>query len=136
MTDAEKNLAQNIASGLDSNGTLTEELVESVATRQGLTPLEGGKYGSNNGFDHVYINKDGQVVILDSKQLNGGVALSQGRDGVVQMSEAWVTKVMGSLDQSSEAYAAVLESLDKGTLIRGVAGVDRKIGQLIIARLK
>ncbi len=136
LTDTEKSLAQNITNGLDTKGTLTEELVESVAARQGLQPLDGGKYGGNNGFDHVYLNKDGQIVILESKQLNGGFALTQGADWVVQMSNAWVSKVLESLDKSSKAYAAVLESVDKGTLIKGVAGVDRKTGKLVIARLK
>lgn len=136
LTETEKSLAQSIANGLDSKGTLTEELVESVAARQGLKPLEGGKYGSNNGFDHVYLNKDDEVVILESKQLNGGFTLTKGVDDVVQMSNAWVSKVLNSLDKSSETYLAVLDSINKGKLIKGVAGVDRKTGQLVIARLK
>lgn len=68
LTPAEKALAQQVTDGLDKSGALTEELVESVSQRQGLKSLEGGKYGSNNGFDHVYMSADGKsVIILDSK---------------------------------------------------------------------
>jgi len=137
LTATERALAQQVASGVDRSGTLTEELVESVSQRQGLQPLDGGKYGSNNGFDHVYMSADGEsVILLDSKQINGGISLSRDANDIVQMSDKWVEKVLGSLDKESAAFKAVDKALKNGTLTKGVAGVDRESGQLIIAKLK
>lgn len=57
----------------DLTGQLTERLVDSVAVDQGLTVLNGGKYGSNNGFDHVLQATDESVIIVvDAKQMNSG----------------------------------------------------------------
>ncbi len=137
LTATERALAQQVASGVDRSGALTEELVESVSQRQGLQPLDGGKYGSNNGFDHVYMSADGEsVILLDSKQINGGISLSRDANDIVQMSDKWVEKVLGSLDKESAAFKAVDKALKNGTLTKGVAGVDRESGQLIIAKLK
>jgi filamentous hemagglutinin len=83
LTETERSLAATVASGADKTGGLTEELVDSVAERQGLQSLDGGKYGSNNGFDHVYMGDDGSVMILESKQLKGGFSLNAGSDDVV-----------------------------------------------------
>lgn len=52
------------------------------------------------------------------------------------MSDSWVEKVLGRLDKSSEAYKAVDKVRENGSLVKGVAGVDRSSGQLIIAKLK
>jgi len=137
LTAAEKTLAAQVTSGVDRSGALTEELIESVAQRQGLQPLDGGKYGSNNGFDHVYLSADGKsVIVLDSKQINGGVSLSKRADEIVQMSDAWIRKVLFKLDDSSGAYKAVYNALLEGSLVKGIAGVDRSTGQLIIAKIK
>jgi filamentous hemagglutinin len=136
LTDAEKSIAATIATGVDKTGALTEDLVESVAQRQGLQALDGGKYGSNNGFDHVYVGPDGSVIVLDSKQIDGGFSLSTAADGIVQMSDKWIYKVLDSLDKGSDAYNAVSKSIENGSLIKGVAGVDRSTGQLIIVKVK
>ncbi|WP_081791037.1 hemagglutinin repeat-containing protein [Pseudomonas umsongensis] len=137
LTSAEKTLAAQITTGVDRTGVLTEELVESVAQRQGLKALEGGKYGSNNGFDHVYLSADGKsVIVLDSKQINGGVSLSKGADDIVQMSDAWIHKVLDKLDKGSDAFKSVDNALKNGSLIKGLMGVDRSSGQLIMAKLK
>ncbi|MCQ3030383.1 hemagglutinin repeat-containing protein [Pseudomonas syringae] len=137
LTPSEKALARQVADGVDQSGALTEQLVESVSQRQGLKSLDGGKYGSNNGFDHVYMSADGKsVIILDSKQINGGVSFSQDAEEIVQMSDQWVDKVLERLDKKSAAYKSVAEARENGSLVKGVAGVDRKSGQLIIAKLK
>jgi filamentous hemagglutinin len=137
LTPTERALAEQVALGADRSGALTEQLVESVSQRQGLKPLEGGKYGSNNGFDHVYMSADGKsVIILDSKQINGGVSFSSDANEVVQMSDAWIDKVLGKLDKTSSAFEAVFQARKNGTLVKGVAGVDRSSGELIIAKLK
>lgn len=137
LTATEKALAAQISTGVDRSGALTEQLIESVAQRQGLQPLGGGKYGSNNGFDHVYLSADGKsVIVLDSKQINGGISLSKGVDDVVQMSDAWVEKVLAKLEKDSDAFKAVNNAIKEGSLTKGIAGVDRSTGQLVLAKLK
>lgn len=83
------------------------------------------------------MSADGKsVIVLDSKQITGGGSFSRDANEVVQMSDSWVEKVLGRLDKSSEAYKAVDKARENGSLIKGVAGVDRSSGQLIIAKLK
>jgi filamentous hemagglutinin len=101
--------------------------------------LDGGKYGggSNNGFDHVLQSADGTVtILLDSKQFtNGATKLSESNAGQ-QLSDAWVRSVLGNLDKTSDAYQAVLAALNSGTLVKGVAGVDKATGTLKVIRMQ
>ncbi len=138
LTPQEKSLAQQISSGADNAGNLTEQLVGSVAKRQGLKVLDGGKYGSNNGFDHVLQSPDGTVtILLDSKQIaNGSAKLSVGAGKQMQLTDKWVQAVLFKLDKNSPAYKAVETARDNGTLVKGIAGVDRNTGQLTMVRVK
>ncbi|NRF69417.1 hypothetical protein HLB44_20665 [Aquincola sp. S2] len=138
LTAAERNAVLDIVRLGDADGMLTESVVESVAARQGLQSLSGGKYGSNNGFDHVFVDRDGNVTLLiDSKQMsNGAVSLdpmAAGRN--MQLSDDWVRAVLGELDQSSEAYIAVSKAMKNGTLIKGIAAVDKTSGNVLIIRV-
>lgn len=138
LSQTEKQLLSDIAIKGDKKGLLTENLVDSVAERQGLTPLSGGKYRSNNGFDSVYQSADGTVIIIESKQMNNGAIQlsSKGAGGTLQMSESWVQVVLERIDKKSPAWAAVDKALKNNTLIRGVAAVDKNSQQLFIAKLK
>ena len=52
---------------------MTEQLFDSLAKQNGFKVLSGGKYGGNNGFDHVWQAADGSVVlIVESKQIRNG----------------------------------------------------------------
>lgn len=74
--------------------------------------------------------------MLESKQINGGVSLSKGTDDIVQMSDAWVEKVLTKLEKNSDAFKAINNATKDGSLIKGLMGVDRSTGQLIMAKLK
>jgi hypothetical protein len=139
LTQQEQSLVQQVAAGGDKYGSITEQLVDSVADRQGWNVLSGGSYGSGNGFDHVLQNADGTTtIIVDSKQIsNGTVKLaSNGAGGAVQLSDSWVENVMKNLDVGSPAYQAVDKAISNGTLVRAVAGVDRSTGKLVVVRVK
>ena len=77
----------------------------------------GGKYGSNNGFDHILLGKDGSIVIIDSKQLrNGAVQVSNKAAGNSnQLSRDWIRKVVGQLPDKNVARQ-INNSLEKETL--------------------
>jgi filamentous hemagglutinin len=130
---ADQALAAQIAKSGDPTGQLTESLVNSVAQKQGMNVLDGGKYGSNNGFDAVVQNTNGSVTILiDAKQMsNGTFKLGQTVDGSLQLSPNWTNQVMDKLDKASPAYKAIDQARLNGTLTTAVIGVDKQTGQLI-----
>ena len=139
LTDpADRATAQNVINQGDPTGALTESLVDSAAAAEGLTPLSGGKYGSNNGFDNVFKTSDGSVLLLDSKQLPDGAAnvSTDAAGGTTQMSDAWVQEVLSKLDSTSDAYQAVDSAMNSGTLVKGIIGVDRASGNLTMFRVK
>ncbi|HFC6750407.1 TPA: DUF637 domain-containing protein, partial [Neisseria meningitidis] len=89
----DKQLLKAIGEGRDTTGKMTEQLFDSLAKQNGFRVLSGGKYGGNNGFDHVWQAADGSVVlIVESKQIrNGTVQLNpNGAGGYTQMSEDWI----------------------------------------------
>jgi hypothetical protein len=126
-------LAAQIAQSGDPTGELTEALVTSVAQKQGMTVLSGGKYGSNNGFDAVLQNADGSVTLaIDAKQItNGTLKLGQTTDGSIQLSPAWINNVLLKLDPESPAYTAIRLAQSNGTLSTAVIGVNKTTSQLV-----
>ena len=132
---ADQDLVNRIAKGEDKGGELTEQLFNSLAKQNGFTVIKGGKYGSNNGFDHVWVAKDGSVTILsDSKQItNGTVKLSpNAAKGNTQLSQAWVKAVLDKLDENDPTRSVVENAIKTGKFRTAVTGVDRATGQAII----
>jgi filamentous hemagglutinin len=138
LTAAEEKLALKVMREGDNAGTATEELVNMVASRQGLQSIPGGKYGANKGFDHVFVGADGAVTLLiDSKQLtNGSATLGVGAGKFVQLTDEWIDAVLGNLPDGSAAKAQVQAAHLQGKLVKGVAGVDRVTGKLSIIRVE
>ena len=113
-----------------------------MVTEQGGTVLSGGKYGSNNGYDHVVVFKDMDgtthvTMTVDSKQLGQkGVTLDhKAAGGTMQMSDEWDEAVLAKLDKNSEAYKAVQSARDNGSLVKGAAYVDKTTGELKLVRI-
>ena len=97
--------------------------------------IQGGKYGGNKGFDHVWVTRDGSVVVIvESKQIkNGTVQLnSKGAGGFTQMSEPWIVQVLNSLPNNDPAKKIILEAYNSQKLKTAVAGVDRQTGKAVI----
>ncbi|MBG9070511.1 hemagglutinin/hemolysin-like protein [Neisseria meningitidis] len=135
----DKQLLKAIGEGRDTTGKMTEQLFDSVAKQNGFRVLSGGKYGGNNGFDHVWQAADGSVVlIVESKQIrNGTVQLNpNGAGGYTQMSEDWIKQVANSLPDGSPAKAAVFKAEREGKLKTAIAGVDRQTGKAVILSVK
>ncbi|MCS4300150.1 MULTISPECIES: DUF637 domain-containing protein [Acinetobacter] len=126
----------------DVYGDKTEALFNTTVKEQGGSILSGGKYGSNNGFDHVVVFKDTQgnttmTMLVDSKQQNSrGISLiEKAAGGQMQMSEAWIARVMLKLDKNSETYKAVTQAVKDGTLVKGIAYVDKAKEKLMMIRI-
>ncbi|WP_114204602.1 VENN motif pre-toxin domain-containing protein, partial [Acinetobacter baumannii] len=132
---SDEHLVNQIAKGQDQGGELTEQLFDSLAKQNGFTVVKGGKYGANNGFDHVWVAKDGSVTILsDSKQIkNGTVSLNpNGAGGNTQLSSDWIAAVMRKLPDSDPTKIAVEQARIAGKLKTAVTGVDRATGKAVI----
>jgi filamentous hemagglutinin len=54
----------------------------------------------------------------------------------MQLTDAWVQNVLLRINKTSPAYGAVNSALKNGTLVKGIAGVDRTTGALTIIRIK
>ncbi|MFV7697004.1 DUF637 domain-containing protein [Neisseria meningitidis] len=135
----DKQLLKTISEGRDTTGKMTEQLFDSLAKQNGFRVLSGGKYGANNGFDHVWQAADGSVVlIVESKQIrNGTVQLNpNGAGGYTQMSREWIKQVVKSLPDGSPAKAVVLKANQNGKLKTAIAGVDRQTGKAVILSVK
>ncbi|HEZ2984705.1 TPA: hypothetical protein WHZ23_002065 [Neisseria meningitidis] len=135
----DKQLLKTISEGRDTTGKMTEQLFDSLAKQNGFRVLSGGKYGGNNGFDHVWQAADGSVVlIVESKQIrNGTVQLNpNGAGGYTQMSREWIKQVVKSLPDGSPAKAVVLKANQNGKLKTAIAGVDRQTGKAVILSVK
>jgi len=123
----------------DITGLKTENLVNATLRADpGMVVLDGTKYGSNNGLDHVVQFVDPQTnklmtMIIDSKQLakNGTTSLDpKAAGGVMQLSDASIDAVLDRLADLSPAKLAIDSAKDSGTLLKAVAYVDKATGQL------
>lgn len=93
-------------------------------------------------MDHVAVWTDanGNVNVtlqLDSKQLNSkGVTLDpKAAGGNMQLSTKWDEIVLKNLPDNSVAKRAILSAQENGTLVKGVAYVDKDAGTLNITRI-
>ena len=139
QTSEQQALVQTILRDGDREGRLTEKLINSIGASEGYTVLSGGKYGANNGFDHVFESASGDVtLVIDSKQINNGTfKLSpDGAGGNMQLSKEWIDAVLNKLDPMSPAYQAIERAQATGTLTTAIAGVDKTTGQIIAVPVK
>ena len=137
---AEQALINDIVKNGDIKGGKTESLIHDLAKRSGYEPLQGGKYGSNNGFDHVLVGKDGSVVIIDSKQIkaNGAIQVSsKGAKGTNQLSSKWINAVLGELSENDPTKLAIKNAEKNGKSIKTIiAGVDKSNGKVVLLPVK
>ena len=131
----------DIAQKGDYKGFKTEEVVNEILKRDpNVELLDGGKYGSNNGFDHVFRNKKtGEVWILDSKQIakSGNMRVSnKGAGRARQMSPNWVNNVLNKLENNNPIKHTIENAKNSGKLNTGLVGVDKKTGELIFVPVR
>lgn len=76
------------------------------------------------------------MAVAGSNKQDGSASLSNNANGIQQMADPWVRSVLNNLDQTSPAWQAVTDALANGSLVKGVIGVDRTSGNLIMIRVK
>ncbi|BBM53290.1 hypothetical protein JMUB3935_2277 [Leptotrichia trevisanii] len=136
-----KSKITDIAQKGDYKGFKTEEVVNEILKRDpNVELLDGGKYGSNNGFDHVFRNKKtGEIWVLDSKQIakSGNMSVSnKGAGGARQMSPNWVNNVLNKLENNNPVKHTIENAKNSGKLNTGLVGVDKKTGELIFVPVR
>ena len=133
---AEQALIDDIVKNGDIKGSKTETLINALAKRSGYELLQGGKYGSNNGFDHVLVGKDGSVFIIDSKQIknNGSIQVSsKGAGDTNQLSEKWIKEVVYKLPENDPTRTAIIKAIDNDKSVKTIiAGVDKSNGKVVL----
>jgi len=146
-TGSQRLTISDVVANGDKYGEKTEALVNDVLKSDpSIKVLDGTKYGSNNGLDHVVQYVDPQTgktmtMVIDSKQLaiNGTTNLSSTAAGsaelgknVMQLSDESLDVVRRNLGPSSPAGQAIFDAQQSGTLVKAVAYVDKGTGQLKI----
>jgi hypothetical protein len=141
-----------IANG-DNLGAKTEGIVDDIMNTNGYTKMDG-KYGSNNGYDGIYIkgtaSNPTEIVIIESKQFkytngvaddvleHGGVTLNppSGTTALpAQMSDAWVQYVAGKLRDAGKTGIADMIVDNPALIQKYLSAVDKTQGEINFLKL-
>ncbi|MDR3236013.1 MAG: hypothetical protein LBT48_04715 [Prevotellaceae bacterium] len=152
-----KNKIDDIIANGDNLGTKTESIVDDIMTQNGYAKLDG-KYGSNNGYDGLYIKgsieNPTEIIIVESKQFkytNGvadeiiehsGVSLNQPSGNTplpAQMSDDWIKYVaeekLINLGGDKTQLANAIINSPQGTVKKYVAAVDKTQSEINFLKL-
>lgn len=145
-----KNKVDDIVLNGDATGTLTENLSDEIFETNGFLK-HNAKFGSNNGFDGVYIKQDAagniqEIVINEAKQVGtgGNIKLNPanlGTDLKAQMSDAWIRDVIGKLKTNSSTSdlgnkLEILFQNNRNLFTKTVTGVDKATGEIVVLKLQ
>jgi len=141
-----------IANG-DNLGAKTESIVDDIMSDNGYTKMDG-KYGSNNGYDGVYIKgtieNPTEIVIIESKQFkyangaaddvveHGGITLNPPSGTTPlpsQMSDGWVDYVAGKLNDAGNTSVGNMIKLNDTKISKYVVAVDKTQGEINFLKL-
>ena len=159
--DEARDLAKAIKKGDDAlppKGSRTERLTDIVFEREGYIKAPS-QFGSNNGFDGVYIKWNSgcvmpfasgcvieDVIIAEAKPmtLDGVIILNKenlNTDLPAQMTDEWIKNVLNRMDNSdsesiSILHEALIDFLNQGGKIsKVVTAIDKKTGEFNIINL-
>jgi hypothetical protein len=142
-----KSKIDNILLHPDLDGTATEAICDELFETGGFVKYDA-KFGSNNGFDGVYIKKNAagnveKILINEAKQVGvmGNIKLNAAnpRTGLAaQMSDAWISNVIAKMQLEGGAITALADLLNanKNNITKTVTGVERSSGEIIIVKLQ
>jgi len=146
ITQSLKSKVDDIILHLDGDGVKTEAISDELFETGGFVK-HNGKFGSNNGFDGIYIKKDAngsveEIIINEAKQVrpNGNIRLSAAdpQTGLkAQMSDAWISDAIAKmkLQGGNLGTLADLLNANKSKITKTVTAVDRSSGEIVILKL-
>jgi len=152
-----KNTVDDIIANGDNLGLKTESSVREIMESKGYTWIDG-KYGSNNGYDGVFIkgtlDNPTEIIIIESKQFkysnntagdlieHSGVNLSPPSTTTplpAQMSDAWINYVANNLKNTpNSALGIKIEELmltNPSIISKYVSAVDKTVGEINFLKL-
>lgn len=100
--------------------------------------LHNGKYGSNNGIDHLVENiKTGEIWVIDSKQIAKSKTFEAGAMKIIenaadnqrQLSKSWIETVANKLPEREKKF--LLKAIDDKKVRTAVTGISKETGELI-----
>lgn len=143
MASSLKSKIDDIVLNADAYGTKTEALCDELFQADGFVKYDA-KFGSNNGFDGVYIKKNAaghveEIIINEAKQVTskGNIKLNARTPNKgPQMSEEWINQTIDEmkLNPSTSALASTLLA-NREKIVKTVTAVDKSVSEIIIAKL-
>ncbi|WP_316785430.1 hypothetical protein [Pedobacter frigiditerrae] len=139
-----KNKVDNIIQNGDQSGAITESLCDDIFETNGFVKFES-KIGSNNGFDGVYIKKDGagnvqEIFINEAKQVGskGNIKLNvRTPNKGPQMSEEWIGQTINEMIANPNTNVlGMLLNNNRNKITKTVTGVDKASSEIVILKLK
>ena len=136
-----ENNIKEVMKGNDNKGKITEEIFNTAFENDPKLKVYNGKYGSNNGFDHVVeIKETGEVWILESKQLSEKGTITLSNKGVQdsfgnttrQGSSGWIEGVLDKLDNNNPTKKLIREAQKSKKLRYGITEINKKTGEMEI----
>ena len=142
LKDAKKYATEidDIIKNGDLNGIKTEALFDKILKENSQYIVLDGKYGSNNGIDHLFIDQNtGTVWIVDSKQIASAKILEDGSTKVIenaakkfrQLSPKWIKQMADTLPEGSIEKKILEDAIKKQNVKTGIVGVNKKTGEIL-----
>ena len=142
LKDAKRYAAEidDIIKNGDLNGVKTEALFDKILKENSQYIVLDGKYGSNNGIDHLFIDQNtGTVWIVDSKQIASAKILEDGSTKVIenaaknfrQLSPKWIKQMADTFPEGSIEKKILLDAIDQKNIKTGIVGVNKKTGETL-----
>lgn len=138
-----KNMVEDIRLG-DPTGEKTEQLAHKLLEKDGYVKYDA-KFGSNNGFDGVYIKGDPanptDIIINEAKQMNtaGSIKLNAANNATglkSQMSDDWIEQTITSMENNTSVSTlgnTLRQNYSKIT--KTVTAVDKSSGEIVVLKL-
>ncbi|WP_261790232.1 hemagglutinin repeat-containing protein, partial [Fusobacterium polymorphum] len=142
LKDAKKYAAEidDIIKNGDLNGVKTEALFDKILKENSQYIVLDGKYGSNNGIDHLFIDQNtGTVWIVDSKQIASAKILEDGSTKVIenaaknfrQLSPKWIKQMADTFPEGSIEKKILLDAIEQKNIKTGIVGVNKKTEEIL-----
>ena len=143
LKDAKRYAAEidDIIKNGDLNGVKTEALFDKILKENSQYIVLDGKYGSNNGIDHLFIDQNtGTVWIVDSKQIASAKILEDGSTKVIenaaknfrQLSPKWIKQMADTFPEGSIEKKILEDAIKKQNVKTGIVGVNKKTGDILL----
>ncbi|MFD1255547.1 hypothetical protein ACFQ3S_01960, partial [Mucilaginibacter terrae] len=140
-----KNKVDDIVLHGDNLGNKTEDLADELFHSEGFAK-HPSQFGSNNGFDGVYIKTDAsgnvqEIIINEAKQVGtqGNIKLLPTAIKGPQMSERWINATI--VEMQNNASNPAIQSLgnlidaNRAKVIKTITAVDRVNAEIVIIKL-